>query len=354
MLGRPAAVRYGARGGGVHRLTIRPVDVHLDAGSEPLRPGGDHPAIPDELRPTAEAYSRYRQIDTCGLHDPAAAEKASGEGSTGDELMPSDDGFDTCTLRLHKSEFDGTWTMYLRVAQEYDAALRREAGPEQIGGVEFYVKEEGAPRPSCELARPLDDTYAIALDVHPDDSTNPVRQVCDFTRDYIGQTADLWRDPAHRDSGRTDPELPLALRDPCRAVAAVAEDLGDDAEVEPREVYECSIRPGIGGGAVNPKSKAGAGEITVVFGVEEDPVRNLSVSPDEYQAADIAGFKTVIGARGGQCRTVAVWDAGTGIIEDNRDEGVLPAVQVVQVDTPDCEQQSQGLVEKILTAVGKP
>ncbi|WP_447002356.1 hypothetical protein ACRAKI_21775 [Saccharothrix isguenensis] len=312
-----------------------------------------HPAIPEDLRPAAEAYARYRDIDACALHDPAAAEKASGEGSTGDELMPSDDGFNTCTLRLHKSEFDSTWTMYLRVAQEYDAALRREAAPEQIGGVEFYVKEEGAPQPSCELARPLDDTYAVVLDVHPDDRDNVVRPVCDFARDYVGQLADRWRDLPRHGSDRTQPALPLALRDPCQALTAVVDDLGADAEIQPHEVYECSIIPGAGG-TVNPKSKAGAGEITVVFGVDEDPARNLTISPDEYRAVDIAGYKAVTGTRAGQCRTVAVWDQDTTIVENDQDDDALPAVQVVQVDTPDCEQQSRALVEKILNAVGKP
>ncbi|MGM1064187.1 hypothetical protein [Saccharothrix sp. Mg75] len=46
--------------------------------------------------------ARYREIDARALHDPVAAEKVSGEGSTGGELMSSDDGFDTCTLRLHE------------------------------------------------------------------------------------------------------------------------------------------------------------------------------------------------------------------------------------------------------------
>ncbi|GAA2678738.1 MULTISPECIES: hypothetical protein [Actinosynnema] len=310
-------------------------------------------AIPEDLRPAAEAYARYREIDACGLHDPVAAEKASGEGSKGDELMPSDDGFDTCTLRLHKSEFNSTWTLYLRVAQEYDAAVRREAAPEQIGGLNVYVKEQGAPLPSCEVARPLDDTYAIVLDVNPADRDAPVRPICDMARDYVAQLAPLWRDPPRHGSGRTTPALPLAGRDPCQAVAAVAEDLAEGAEIEPREVFECSIRPGTGG-AVNPKSKAATGEITVTFGIAEDPARDVSVSPDQYQAVELVGFRAVMGTRAGQCRTVAVWDPNTGIVEDNRDEDALLAVQVVRIDTPDCEPQSRRLVEKILTAVGKP
>ncbi|GAA3464288.1 hypothetical protein ACFFSW_17135 [Saccharothrix longispora] len=312
-----------------------------------------NPSIPEDLRSTAEAYAHYREIDACALHDPAAAEKASGEGSTADELMPSDDGFDTCTLRLHKSEFNSTWTMYLRVAREYDVALRHEAALEQIGGVEFYVKEEGAPLPSCELARPLDDTYAVVLDVHPDDRNNVVRPVCDFTRDYVEQVADRWRDLPRHGAGHTQPALPLALRDPCQALIAVVDDFGPDVEIKPREVYECSIGPG-SGGTGNPTGKSAAGEVTVVYGVAEHPARNLAVSPDEYQAADITGYQAVTGMRAGQCRTVAVWDPDTAIVEDHRDDDALPAVQIVRIDTPDCEQQSKKLIEKILTAVGAP
>ncbi|QFZ20586.1 hypothetical protein [Saccharothrix syringae] len=146
--------------------------------------------------------------------------------------MPSDDGLDTCALRLHKSEFDSSWTLYLRVAQEYDTVLRREAASEQIGGLDVYVKEQGPPLSSCEVARPLDDAYAIVLDVNPDDRDAPVRPVCDMARDYVTQLAPLWRDPPRHGPGRAEPALPLATRDPCQAAAAVVEDFGEGAEVD--------------------------------------------------------------------------------------------------------------------------
>ncbi|MGM1064188.1 hypothetical protein [Saccharothrix sp. Mg75] len=156
-----------------------------------------------------------------------------------------------------------------------------------------------------------------------------------LARDHVGQIMDRWRDLPRYDTGRTQPTVPLALRDPCQALTAVVDDFGPDAEIQPQEVYECSIGPG-SGGTVIPQGKAGAGggEVTVVYGVAEDPARDLTVSPDEYQAADIAGYKAVTGMRAGQCRTVAGWDPDTTIVEDHRDDDALPSVQIVRIDTP--------------------
>nr|BFE51164.1 hypothetical protein GCM10017745_45910 [Saccharothrix mutabilis subsp. capreolus] len=307
-------------------------------------------AIPEKLRPTAEAFARYRKIDACGLHDPDAAAAASGDGSKGDRIMPEKDGFNHCTLRLAKSEFSTTWTIYLTVADEFDASRRRQAAPEQVAGMDILFQEEGQPLPACTVVRPLDETYAIVLDVKPDDRSNPVRPPCDFARDYLTRMAETWKNPPQRGSGRTAPELPLALRDPCDAVAAITDDMGQGAQITPREPYKCTIQPGA------PKhkgTKTGVAETTVVLGADQTPEDLAKTLPDKYKTSQISGFTVVSGVLAGTCRNYAIWDAATTIIDDNRDDDPVPYVQVVRIDTPDCDS-GRTLVEKILTKVGKP
>ncbi|WP_309111983.1 hypothetical protein [Saccharothrix sp.] len=306
-------------------------------------------AIPETMRPAAEAFARYRKIDACGLHDPAAASAASGEGSKGDRIMPEKDGFNHCTLKLAKSEFSSTWTIYLTVAEEFDAGRRREAAPEQFAGMEILVQEEGQPLPSCSIIRPLDQTYAIVLDVKPDDRTKVVRPPCDFARDYVTRMAETWKNPPQRGSGRTAPDLPLALRDPCDAVAAVTEDMGQGAKIMPREPYKCTIQPG----PAAKGTKTAAAETTVVFGVDESPDDLVKSQPDKYKTSQVGGFTVVSGVLAGTCRNYAIWDAATTVIDDNLDDDPVPNVQVVRIDTPDCDG-GRALVEKILAKVGKP
>ncbi|GLZ28181.1 hypothetical protein Lesp02_03710 [Lentzea sp. NBRC 105346] len=304
-------------------------------------------AIPQELRAKAIAYAGFRAIDACGMHDPKAAEKITGD--KGDQIAPAARGLNQCSLDLNKSEFESTWSFQIDVGDDFGADRRREAAPEDIAGMRVFRRESDR---NCELVRPLDDEYGIRLTVSPRTARDqpPPKPACDVAREYVKDTAELWKTPPQRGAGRTSPDLPLGRVDPCDALSAALADLGGEPVMRPRGPYECQAK------AKNGVVQKGQppNEISVTLGADTDPTVLLTLagsSSKEYKGADIAGSKAVLMQSKTGCRTEVIYKPEISLIADARAEDATPTYQVVEVRTASCDI-APAITEKIMNKIG--
>lgn len=367
-------------------MTIRPLRAVLMLGAAALMvagcTGGSTPSGPPETAPPsataaelnpaipsynvdrAKAYAVLRKIDACGMFDVDATAKVS--GATADEILPSNDGLVGCVLRMTKGEFHSSWSLNLEVGATFDSTIRENSAPQTVAGRKVYT-EEGDSGGSCVLHRPLDDVlaplptggdYAIDLRVRAGSKEeSQAKNACVFAREVLEASAPLWTDPPRRGSGRTTPELPLAVLDPCDAAAAMLEEYGEGAELTPVTPSRCVAKTARGGkaGKGGTGKAVTPGETTVEFEMDEDPLKliGIKVTSAEHTALDVGSYKGVVRKSKGNCLTRMIWDPDTKVIANARIENPPVSYQVVSVTTKTCEQ-AEAAVEKVLAKVGKP
>lgn len=305
-------------------------------------------AIPQEFRAQAEAAAAHRAIDTCGLHDPDAAKEVTGDQL--DEIIPSQDGLQECMLRTHRGEFRASWTIYLEVGDTFDASQRKDAAPENIGGLEVYVSEDER---TCTLAKPLDDDRAIVLRTSPSGTgeDKPAKSACQVAKEYVGKIAPLWKDLPKRGSGRTTPELTLAKLDPCTVASGALDMFGADAVLQPSGAFTCTAKP-LNPGPPPREKGVGRNEVAITLMVDDDPSALVKSGDQTAREVTVAGYKAVIFQGRNGCTSYIVYDPDTSIVQDNRatDGGVL--YQQIRMSTATCDIAQQA-AEKVLSKAGK-
>lgn len=309
---------------------------------------GNAANIPDYYQAKAAAHAVARTIDPCALHDLTAARTITGHQV--DELMPANNRLNQCVLRLSTGEFQATWTLYLEAGGAFDGARRRSAAPETIAGRLIYT-EQADDGSGCTLARPLDDTAAITLTVRASTATpNTATTPCALGRDYLTATADRWNQPPLRSDRLTAPTLTLADLDPCDAAAALLPDFGDGAELNPSEPYQCGARPGFD----TPAKRSGTQpeQITITFGVAEDPMRLVDTPSSTAEHTELAvGDRHGVASRTSSgCSTTVIWDPDTVLVADARTENPPPTYQVVTIHTETCDT-AHATADKVLAKV---
>ena len=298
-------------------------------------------AVPEEHRATAEAFAKLRAIDSCALHDIEAAKQVTGD--QGDEILPADDGLNLCVLRLHKSEFESTWSLHLEVGARFDSLSRSDSAQENLGGLEVYTREDER---GCTLDKPLEGDFAIEL--RASTYSGATKAPCDVLREYATKLAPLWTDPPRRGGGATSPELSLAKVDPCTAASALLDGAGAGAALEPEEVFGCTVTPARDAKAAPSKTRT---DVEVSLILDEDPA--ALVKPDKQTAREITVGKhrAVLYQGGTGCTAYIVWEPDTTVVVDQQSEDALPALQQIRVDTGDCDA-AQAAAEKIVAKVG--
>ncbi|WP_309116007.1 hypothetical protein [Saccharothrix sp.] len=319
------------------------------------------PAVPEEFRAAAEAYTKFRKVDPCGLlYDAAAVESVFGKAS-GDELLPDKDGLDNCVLRIDTGDFASNYNLYLEVGAEFDQARRNEAAQETLGGVEVFVdKATDDPERNCTVAADVDaqlavaddarGLYAVELRVQASASrdTKPAKAACDVARQYLTATAGQWRELPRRDGDRSSPRLELGGLDPCRAVAPIAADT-QGAQLRPTSASSCEVR--LPSGTVKEKTRSQT--VKVIFAMDEDPAAQATGSTSRTTSATIAGQKAAITERGINCQVQVPWQPATTVTPDNTKVDEPGLVQVVTIQVPDCGT-AQATAEKVMAKVATP
>ncbi|MFC6091635.1 hypothetical protein [Saccharothrix lopnurensis] len=293
-------------------------------------------SIPERDRDTAEAYAAFRAIDACALHDVEAATAVTGD--KGDEITPDQDGLNGCILRLHKSEFESTWTVFLEVGILFPPELRHEAAPETVGGMAVFTREDER---GCALSKPLDDNHAI--EVRTSTYSGATKKPCDVLREYVGKLGEVWNDPPRRDSGRTSPRLSLADVDPCVAASAVLDGVGPSAQLSPKSVFACSAVPA----SAAPSKKSTDIEIALIM--DEDPASLVAAGAREVT---IGSHRAVLIERATGCLSYVVWEPETEVVVDRQSGDALPSLQQIRVRAGTCEA-AQAAAEKVLAKIGR-
>lgn len=307
-----------------------------DTSQAPAEPAIEQ-AIPERDRETAKAYAGFRSLDACALHDVEAAMAVTGD--KGDEITPDQDGLNQCTLRLHKGEFASTWTIYLEAGALFPAELRHDAAPENVGGMDVFVREDER---GCTLSKPLDDNHAI--EVRTSTYSGATKAPCDVLREYVGKLGEFWNDPPRRDRGQTSPRLSLAGVDPCAAAAAVLDDAGAGAQLSPEGVFACAAIPA--GDPSAPPSKTRT-DIEVALIMDEDPASLVKAGAREVT---IGGQRAVLHQRATGCNAYIVWEPETTVVVDRQAEDSMPSLQQIRVQAGACDA-AQAAAEKVAAKV---
>lgn len=342
-----------------HRLTLTGVvAVALLAGACTADPRSDKPGggqqaeqqveagVPPEYRAKALAHARDRQIDACGLHDPAAAEKATGD--KGDELVPGSGGLHECDLRLHKGEFNSTWRFNVEAGALFDAGSRKSAAPENLGGLDVFITE-GDTR--CEIAKPIDDDYAVVMVANaPSGKDKPAKTPCQVLREYVTALAPTWKELPKRGSGRTTPEFTLTRLDPCSA-AATAMDMFAEPFLETSNPVTCTARSMKPAPPQQRPKGAGRDEVTVSWIMDDDPAKLVRAGDASAREVTIDGRKAVLNKGSNGCTTYIVWDPDVSVVEDNRNPEDETLTQQIRINTATCDNAEQ-VAQKIVAKVG--
>ncbi|SDP97884.1 hypothetical protein [Lentzea jiangxiensis] len=304
--------------------------------------------VPEQYRAKALADGKHRAIDACGLHDPDAAQKATGD--RGDEILPSTSGLQECTLRLHQGEFKSTWTLYLEVGTAYDAGSRKNDAPEQLGGMDVFVSE-GEDGKRCEISKPLDDKHAVQVRASASNDT-PAKPACQVLREYVTALAPVWKNMPKHGGGRTAPELTLVKLDPCAAAAATL-DMFEEGFLKTSGPMACTARSAkVMPPQQKPAKGVGQPEVSVTWIMASDPAKLIRPG-DNNTAREITveGRKAVLSPGSYGCSTYVVWDDQIKVDQDNRaaDDDLT---QQMRIQTATCDTAEE-VTKKILARVGR-
>ncbi|MFD9701247.1 hypothetical protein [Lentzea sp. NPDC059081] len=305
------------------------------------------PGVSEPYKAKALADTKNRAIDACGLHDPDAAQKATGDQA--DEILPSSSGLNECDLRLHQGEFKATWTMHLEVGVSYDASRRRDDAPEKLGGMDVFVSEQER---TCTVSKPIDDNYAVQVRASASVLSNekPAKPPCEVLREYVTALAPTWQDMPKYGSGRTQPELTLPKLDPCAAAAATL-DMFEDGYLETGGPMSCTARSA----KLTPPQKRDKGvgrpEVTVLWTMNTNPSKLVKAGDDTAREVTVEGHKVVLSKVSFGCTSHIVWDDQVTIDQDNRTDGD-ELTQQIRVQTATCDNAEE-IVKKILAKVGQ-
>ncbi|MFJ8966994.1 hypothetical protein ACIRG5_47145 [Lentzea sp. NPDC102401] len=303
------------------------------------------PAVPEMYKAKALADSKNRAIDACGLHDPEAAQKVTGDQP--DEIVPGSSGLNECDLRTHKGEFEATWTFYLEVGTLYDASARRDDAPEKLGGMDVFVSEEER---TCTVSKPLDDNYAVQMrasaSVRSDEK--PAKPACTVAREYVTALAPIWQDMPKHGSGRTKPELTLVKLDPCKAASATL-DLFEEAQLETGGPMSCTARSGKVTAPQKRDKGVGRPEVTVAWTMNTDPSKLVKADGDTARAITVDGRKAVLSKGSLGCTTYIVWDDQIKVDQDNRvdDDDLTQQIRVQTATCDNAEEVAKKIVAKV-------
>lgn len=305
------------------------------------------PGVSEPYKAKALADGKNRAIDACGLHDPDAAQNATGDEP--DEILPGSSGLNECDLRTHQGEFKSTWTFYLEVGAAYDAARRRDDAPEKLGGMDVFVSEEER---TCTISKPIDDNHAVQVRVSASVMSNekPAKPACQVAREYVTALAPVWQDMPKHGSGRTQPELTLAKLDPCKAASATL-DMFEEGYLETGGPMSCTARSA----KVTPPQKRDKGvgrpEVNVLWTMNSDPSKMVKAGDDTAREVTVEGRKVVLSKGSFGCTSHIVWDDQVKVDQDNRGDGD-ELTQQIRVQTATCDNAEE-VVKKILAKVGQ-
>ncbi|WP_197523230.1 hypothetical protein [Actinokineospora pegani] len=288
---------------------------------------------------------RLRMVDTCALHDPAAAAEAT--GMQAEDLMPSDD-LSTCTLQLAPKAGDLPVWRLNATAREVDERTRSKATPLSIGGVDVLkLNDDAGDADACGYLYPLSETEGLELRVRQRPTGQQRKDSCEVAATYLGAVARYWKNPATWSDKVTSPMLSTGAIDPCGKLDAAVEHFGRPVRFRYDGPHSCTMYPQ----TPAPGDPLG-GLLTVTVGLDDDPTGDTSeVGSDKYEPITVAGrpgVSTVLNVGGGPagtgtCYLTVVADDEVKVRRDLTDPAQTEAVQLIKAWSYDCDLATKAI-----------
>ncbi|WP_344874790.1 hypothetical protein [Allokutzneria multivorans] len=319
-----------------------PAQGGAPAASAPTADFGPVQVDPETLKGFAES-AIYRTWDPCALHDPTSAAKIFSDVVA--LIEPSD--FTSClmTIKLDRTG-SRSWRIYTRIASSY---LQEEGGEvlEAAGRKFVQAKKGSSSSPGCEYDMQTSKTKSLSLQVSWSGSLStdpPPKDPCALAKEYMTALAPFFVNPPLRSEKATEPQLPLASKDPCVPVKDLAEKFKS-----------------LTGAGEQPKLSSGLSpnDCTVVFSSKYTPGQRTrpeisigykwSIDPAEGIGAGGTVRKTQVEGKPALVNERTSGSTGC-IVTVQYDPLEIPEVdrvQVVQVGAPDCQTAEEAA--KIVT-----
>ncbi|MFB9909519.1 hypothetical protein [Allokutzneria oryzae] len=183
---------------------------------------GSLKADPESLRNMAE-MAIYRTWDPCALHDPASASRIFGDAVS--LIEPSD--FDSCLLKVNLDRTGSrNWRIYTRIGSPLlDDEAAGGAVVEAAGRKFLQGKKSSSSTPGCEYNMQTSKTKVLSLQVTWGgmSTETPPKDPCALAKEYVTAVAPFFANPPLRSEAQTEPQLPLASKDPCAPLKDLVE-----------------------------------------------------------------------------------------------------------------------------------
>ncbi|WP_030431918.1 DUF3558 domain-containing protein [Allokutzneria albata] len=316
-----------------------PAQGGAPAASAPKVDFGSVQVDPETLKGLAES-AIYRTWDPCALHDPTSAAKIFGDPAT--SLEPSD--FTACLMLV---DLDRTgsrrWRVYTRIASTFNEGAGGEV-LEAAGRKFVQAKKSASSTPGCEYTMQTSQTKALSLEVNWSGASSeaPPKDPCALAKEYTTAVAPFFANPPLRSEKATDPELPLASKDPCASAKEIAEKF--------KSLAAGGEQPRLSPGLLSPNTCRLSFSSRVVPGQKVRPEISIDhrwgIDPAEGISGGGTVRKTQIEGKPALVNDQTARYVGACIAQVQYDPMKVPKVdmvQLIQVSAPDCQTAEEAL-----------
>lgn len=305
--------------------------------------------VDDEDVKQLGVFDKALQWDPCALHDPQAAERATGQ--RGDEITPGTK-ITECTLRTvdQRDSLVGI-NLYIRIEAISEAVAGQEdRASVNIDGEHFLKLSSGD---SCSFDYPLGEGLGISLSVQPSGGDAPPQAACGVGEKYLTEIARYWGDPPLREQGVTQPSI--RATSPCLTIRQAFEHVpalpgAMRTSITRRDPGSCEVVDAL----PDPRSQLGRSvdRVRIELAVTDDPGK--LAEQGSYPGAQIAGRPATVdasdpGEKDPHC-TVKVRLADALIDVDLRRPGSQVKAPVLSAQAPTCEQATAVATDAVKAA----
>ncbi|MCP3804238.1 hypothetical protein NLX83_33690 [Allokutzneria sp. A3M-2-11 16] len=308
---------------------------------------GSVQADPESRRNMAE-MAIYRTWDPCALHDPTAAAKVFGDAVA--LIEPSD--FTSCLLRVNLDRTGSRgWRIYTRVGSPFLEDDVAGATVLDAAGRKFHGKKSApGSTPGCDFVMQTSKTKTLQLQVNWGgmSTETPPKDSCEAAKEYMTAIAPFFANPPLRSEAQTEPQLPLASKDPCAPVKELVEKFRSmSVEGEQPSAIVTGMSPNtctLSFSSRYAPGKKTKPQISIDYKWGIDPAEGISGGAPSRQVQ--------IEGKPAKVEDHTARSLGSCMVQVQYDAMKIPAVdrvQVVQVAAPDCQTAEEAA--KIVTKV---
>ncbi|OLF06923.1 hypothetical protein [Actinophytocola xanthii] len=296
------------------------------------------------------AFAELRDVDPCTLLDRAVIKNIT-DAQVGIHIPGRH--LSECQVDTEIDKYTPGWSFAVDVGLFYEAT--EDIRHERIDTEMFFIEGDEY---RCTYTRMVNANVGVALTATippPIEGRPAVEDPCEMAKSYLAETGTTFIEMGRREQQLTEPQLPLATRDPCETVDNVAQAMNTEAIGVPIKTYLCSIQPA---GSTEESPLAGQ-NLSVGYEFIPDPRDDVPADePAPPAGADGLGAMTAVtiaGHAGSQFDGAGDLGCSVDLVLDDKpslQDGALTLVQVVSVLSNDCEVTHR-VAEAVITTISR-